>query len=58
MTNAAFDPREVESDENGVVSEREGMRTILSSLASEGGCFLSASDHPYRWSEEASRLTF
>src|SRR5437879_8947211 len=31
MMNAAFDPREVESERTVVVSEREGMRTIPSS---------------------------
>src|SRR5207244_2016473 len=51
MTNAAFDPREVESERTVVVSEREGNENDPEFLASEE-LFLSAFRfHPYRWSE-------
>ena len=49
--NAAFDPREVESERTVVVSEREGNENDPEFLASEE-LFLSAFRfHPYRWSE-------
>src|SRR5437588_5401168 len=51
MMNAAFDPREVESERTVVVSEREGNENDPEFLASEE-LFLSAFRfHPYRWSE-------
>ncbi len=51
MMNAAFDPREVESERTVVVSEREGNENEPEFLASEE-LFLSAFRfHPYRWSE-------
>lgn len=51
MTNAAFDPREVDSERTVVVSEREGNENDPEFLAAEE-LFLSAFRfHPYRWSE-------
>ncbi len=51
MMNAAFDPREVESERTVVVSEREGNENDPEFLASEE-LFMSAFRfHPYRWSE-------
>ncbi len=51
MMNAAFDPREVESERTVVVSEREGNENDPEFLAVEE-LFLSAFRfHPYRWSE-------
>jgi zinc protease len=51
MMNAAFDPREVESERTVVVSEREGNENEPEFLTSEE-LFLSAFRfHPYRWSE-------
>ena len=51
MMNAAFDPREVESERTVVVSEREGNENDPEFLATEE-LFLSAFRfHPYRWSE-------
>lgn len=51
MMNAAFDPREVESERSVVVSEREGNENEPEFLTSEE-LFLSAFRfHPYRWSE-------
>ena len=51
MMNAAFDPREVESERTVVVSEREGNENDPEFLATEE-LFLSAYRfHPYRWSE-------
>ena len=51
MMNAAFDPREVESERTVVVSEREGNENDPEFLAAEE-LFLSAFRfHPYRWSE-------
>ena len=51
MMNAAFDPREVESERNVVVSEREGNENDPEFQAVEE-LFLSAYRfHPYRWSE-------
>ncbi len=51
MMNAAFDPREVESERTVVVSEREGNENDPEFQAVEE-LFLSAYRfHPYRWSE-------
>ena len=51
MTNAAFDPREVESERTVVISEREGNENDPEFLTVEE-LFLSAFRfHPYRWSE-------
>ena len=51
MMNAAFDPREVESERSVVVSEREGNENDPEFQATEE-LFLSAYRfHPYRWSE-------
>jgi len=51
MMNAAFDPREVETERTVVVSEREGNENDPEFLVNEE-LFLSAFRfHPYRWSE-------
>ena len=55
MMNAAFDPREVESERTVVVSEREGNENDPEFLAVEE-LFLSAFRfHPYRWSEGGTK---
>src|SRR5712691_8741061 len=55
MMNAAFDPREVESERSVVVSEREGNENDPEFLATEE-LFLSAFRyHPYRWSEGGTK---
>jgi zinc protease len=51
MMNAAFDPREVESERSVVVSEREGNENDPEFLASEELYLSAFRFHPYRWSE-------
>jgi zinc protease len=51
MMNAAFDPREVESERTVVVSEREGNENDPEFLASEELYLSAFRFHPYRWSE-------
>ena len=51
MMNAAFDPREVESERSVVVSEREGNENDPEFLATEELFLSTFRFHPYRWSE-------
>jgi zinc protease len=51
MMNAAFDPREVESERTVVVSEREGNENDPEFLATEELYLSAFRFHPYRWSE-------
>src|SRR5256712_3265113 len=51
MMNAAFDPREVESERSVVVSEREGNENDPEFQATEELFLTSFRYHPYRWSE-------
>jgi zinc protease len=51
MMNAAFDPREVESERTVVVSEREGNENDPEFQAVEELFLTSFRFHPYRWSE-------
>ena len=51
MTNAAFDPREVESERTVVISEREGNENDPEFLTLEELFLTAFRFHPYRWSE-------
>ncbi len=51
MMNAAFDPREVESERTVVISEREGNENEPEFLAVEELFLTAFRFHPYRWSE-------
>lgn len=51
MTNAAFDPREVESERTVVISEREGNENDPEFLSMEELFLTTFRFHPYRWSE-------
>ena len=51
MTNAAFDPREVESERTVVISEREGNENEPEFLTFEELNLTAFRFHPYRWSE-------
>jgi len=51
MTNAAFDPREVESERTVVISEREGNENDPEFLTMEELFLTAFRFHPYRWSE-------
>src|SRR5437899_970758 len=51
MMNAAFDPREVESERTVVVSEREGNENEPEFQAMEELFLTAFRFHPYRWSE-------
>ncbi len=51
MMNAAFDPREVESERTVVISEREGNENDPEFLAVEELFLTAYRFHPYRWSE-------
>lgn len=51
MTNAAFDPREVESERTVVISEREGNENDPEFLTGEELFLTTFRFHPYRWSE-------
>ncbi len=51
MTNAAFDPREVESERTVVISEREGNENDPEFLTMEELFLTTFRFHPYRWSE-------
>ena len=51
MMNAAFDPREVESERTVVVSEREGNENDPEFLVGEELFLSTFRFHPYRWSE-------
>src|SRR5207237_8405727 len=51
MMNAAFDPREVESERTVVVSGRGGKGTDPEFLASEDYFLAAFRFHPYRWYE-------
>ncbi len=51
MMNAAFDPREVESERTVVISEREGNEDEPEFLAVEELFLTAFRFHPYRWSE-------
>jgi zinc protease len=51
MMNAAFDPREVESERTVVVSEREGNENDPEFQAVEELNLTAFRFHPYRWSE-------
>ena len=62
MTNAAFDPREVESERTVVISEREGNENDPEFLTMEELFQTTFRFHPYRWSEggvkeDLSRIT-
>lgn len=51
MINAAFDPREIESERTVVVSEREGNENDPEFQAVEELFLTAYRFHPYRWSE-------
>ncbi len=51
MTNAAFDPREVETERTVVISEREGNENDPEFLTLEELFLTAFRFHPYRWSE-------
>ncbi len=51
MSNAAFDPREVESERTVVISEREGNENDPEFLTMEELFLSTFRFHPYRWSE-------
>jgi len=55
MMNAAFDPREVESERSVVVSEREGNENDPEFLAIEELFLSTFRYHPYRWSEAGTK---
>jgi len=55
MMNAAFDPREVESERSVVVSEREGNENDPEFLATEELFLTAFRYHPYRWSEGGTK---
>ena len=55
MMNAAFDPREVESERTVVVSEREGNENDPEFLATEELSLSAYRFHPYRWSEGGTK---
>ena len=55
MMNAAFDPREVESERSVVVSEREGNENDPEFQATEELFLTAFRYHPYRWSEGGTK---
>ncbi len=55
MMNAAFDPREVESERTVVVSEREGNENDPEFSAIEELFLTAYRYHPYRWSEGGTK---
>src|SRR5207244_10952498 len=55
MMNAAFDPREVETERSVVVSEREGNENDPEFIATEELFLTTFRYHPYRWSEGGTK---
>lgn len=50
MTNARFDPQEVEAERTVIISEREGAENFPQFLLQEELALMAYRVHPYRWS--------